>query len=63
MEERRGVYRIVVGNLRERNRMENPGIDRMIILRMEKAPAYIRVISKLSSLLYIFVEFCLEYWN
>jgi hypothetical protein len=30
--ERRGVYR-VVGNLRERDRLEDPGIDGRIILR------------------------------
>jgi len=30
---RRGVYSILVGNLRERGHLENPGVDGMIILR------------------------------
>jgi hypothetical protein len=31
--ERRGVYRLLVGNLRERDHLEDPGIDGRIILR------------------------------
>ena len=31
--ERSGVYRVLVGNLRERDRLEDPGIDGRIILR------------------------------
>jgi hypothetical protein len=31
--ERRGVYRILVGNLRERDHLEDPGVDGRIILR------------------------------
>jgi len=27
MEERRGDYRVLVGNLRERNHLEEPGVD------------------------------------
>jgi hypothetical protein len=30
---RRGVYRILVGNLRKRDHLEEPGIDGRIILR------------------------------
>jgi hypothetical protein len=33
MGERRGVYRVLVGNLRERFHLEDPGIDGRIILR------------------------------
>jgi hypothetical protein len=33
MGERRGVYRVLGGNLRERNHMGDPGIDGRIILR------------------------------
>ena len=33
MGERRGVYRDLMGNLRERDHLEDPGIDGMIILR------------------------------
>jgi len=33
MGERRGVYRILVGNLRERGHLEDPGIEGRIILR------------------------------
>jgi len=33
IEERRGVYRLLVGNLRERDHLEDPGIDGRIILR------------------------------
>jgi hypothetical protein len=33
MGERRGVYRILVGNVRERDHLEYPGIDWRIILR------------------------------
>ena len=33
MGERKGVYRVLVGNLRERNHLEDPGLDRTIILR------------------------------
>jgi hypothetical protein len=29
----RGLYRILVGNLRERDYLEDPGVDRRIILR------------------------------
>jgi hypothetical protein len=32
MGERRGVYRVWLGNLRERDHLENPGIDGKIIL-------------------------------
>jgi hypothetical protein len=32
MEEGRGVYRVLVGNLRERDRWGDPGIDGWIIL-------------------------------
>ena len=31
--ERRGVYRVLVGNLRERDHLEDPGADGRIILR------------------------------
>ena len=30
---RKGVYRVLVGNLRKRDRLEEPGIDERIILR------------------------------
>ena len=33
MGERRGVYRVLVGNLKERDRLEDPGGDGRIILR------------------------------
>jgi hypothetical protein len=33
MGERRAVYRVLVGKLRERDHLGNPGIDGMIILR------------------------------
>jgi hypothetical protein len=33
MGERRGVYRVLVGNLRERVSLEDPVVDRRIILR------------------------------
>jgi len=33
MGERRGVYRVLVGNLRERNHLEDPGLDGRIVLR------------------------------
>ena len=33
MEERRVAYRVLVGNLRERDHFENPGVDGWIILR------------------------------
>jgi len=29
----RGVYRVLVGNLRERNHLRDPGVDGRIILR------------------------------
>ena len=32
--ERRGVYRILVGNLRERDHLEDPGVDGRRILRL-----------------------------
>ena len=35
MESRRGVYRVLVGRLRERDHLEDLGIDRRIILKME----------------------------
>jgi hypothetical protein len=31
--ERRGVYRVSVGNLKERDHLGDPGVDRRIILR------------------------------
>jgi hypothetical protein len=31
MEESRGAYRVLVGNLRERDRLEDPSIDGRII--------------------------------
>jgi hypothetical protein len=31
--ERRGVYRILVGNLREIDHLEDPGVDVRVILR------------------------------
>jgi len=35
-EERRGVYRVCWGNLRERDHLEEPGVDgRMINIKME----------------------------
>jgi len=33
MGERRGVYRVLVGNLREGNRLEEASVDGRIILR------------------------------
>jgi hypothetical protein len=33
MGERRGVYRVSVGNLRERDHLGDPGVDERIILR------------------------------
>jgi len=33
MGERRGAYRVLVGNLRERDHLGDPGIDGRIILR------------------------------
>jgi len=33
MGERRSVYRVLVGNLRERDNLGDPGVDRRIILR------------------------------
>jgi hypothetical protein len=33
MGERRGVYRVLVGNLRERYHLEHPGVNGRIILR------------------------------
>ena len=33
MGERRGVYWVLMGNLRERDNLEDPGIDGRIILR------------------------------
>jgi hypothetical protein len=33
MRERRGVYRVLVGNLRERDHLKDPDVDRRIILR------------------------------
>ena len=33
MGERRAVYRVLVGNLMERDYMEDPGVDGRIILR------------------------------
>jgi len=33
MGERRGVYRVLVGNLKERDHLGDPGVDRRIILR------------------------------
>ena len=33
MGERRGVYRILVRNMRERDHLEDPGVDGRIILR------------------------------
>jgi hypothetical protein len=33
MGERRGVYRVLVGNLREREHLEDPGVDGRILLR------------------------------
>ena len=33
MGERRDVYRVLVGNVRERGHLEDPGVDGMIILR------------------------------
>jgi hypothetical protein len=33
MGESRGIYRVLVGNLRERDHVEDPGVDWSIILR------------------------------
>jgi hypothetical protein len=33
MGERRGMYRVLVGNLRERDNLGDPGIDGSLILR------------------------------
>jgi len=33
MEDRRGVYRVLAGNLKERDHLEDPGVDGRIILR------------------------------
>jgi hypothetical protein len=33
VEERRGAYRVLWGNLRERGHLEDPGVDWRIILR------------------------------
>jgi len=33
MDERRGVYRVLVGNLKERDHLEDSGVDGRIILR------------------------------
>jgi hypothetical protein len=33
MEERRGAYRVLVGNLRERDHFENLGVDGWVIFR------------------------------
>jgi hypothetical protein len=33
MGERRGIYSVLVGNLRERDHLEDPGIDGRIILK------------------------------
>jgi hypothetical protein len=33
MGERRGVCRVLMGNLKERDHLENPGVDGRIILR------------------------------
>ena len=33
MDERRGTYRFMAGNLRERDHLEGPGVDGRIILR------------------------------
>ena len=33
MGERRGIYRVLVGNLRERDHFDDPGVNRRIILR------------------------------
>ena len=33
MGERTGAYRVLEGNLRERHRLEDPGVDGRIILR------------------------------
>jgi len=34
MGERRGVYRVWWGNLRERDNLEDPGVDGKIVLRL-----------------------------
>ena len=33
--ERRGVYRVLAGNLRERDHLEDPGLDGRIIIKMD----------------------------
>ena len=33
MDERRGTYKVMVGNMRERDHLEEPGVDGRIILR------------------------------
>jgi len=33
LRERRGVYRVLVGNLRERDHLGDPGLDESIIVR------------------------------
>ena len=35
MGERRGLYRVLVGNLRERDRLGNPGVDERIIYNID----------------------------
>jgi hypothetical protein len=34
MWERRGIYRVLVGNLKERDHLGDPGVDGRIILRL-----------------------------
>jgi hypothetical protein len=33
MGERKGAYNVLVGKLRERGHLENPGIDRRVVLK------------------------------